>query len=58
MNHINIICAWCEVHARIGDWAIWYRDGGYDYVDVFDPEEGWCSYSCDSLEMWEMLTER
>lgn len=56
-RHIEIIAAWCEVHAVIANKAIWYTDGDYRYADVYDPEEGWCSYSCDTREMWELLTE-
>jgi hypothetical protein len=56
MNHKNIIRAWCVVLAEKPN-AIWYEDGGFRYADVFDPEEGWVSYSCDTREMWEMLTE-
>lgn len=57
MNHINIIMAWCEVLAVIAEKAIWYVDGGHRYADVLDPEEGWVSYSCDTQEMWELLTQ-
>lgn len=55
MTHLGLIKTYCEVLDQRGDWAIWYVDNGYKYADVFDPAEGWCSYSCDSLEMWEML---
>lgn len=56
MNHKNIIRAWCVVLAEKPN-AIWYEDGGFRYADVLDPEEGWVSYSCNSQEEWEMLTE-
>jgi hypothetical protein len=56
-RHIEIIKAWCRVIAVKDDRAIWYEDGGYKYADILEPGEGWESYSCDSVEMWEMLSE-
>lgn len=57
MKHMDLIATYCDVLAVKADKAIWYVDGGYRYADVLDPEEGWVSYSCNSQEMWEMLTE-
>ena len=57
MEHMNLIAEYCTVFAvKIGR-AIWYEDGGFKYADVFDPEEGWISYSCNTQEEWELLTE-
>ena len=58
MEHMNLIAEYCTVFAVKVDWAIWYEDGGFKYADVFDPEEGWISYSCNTQEEWEMLTEQ
>lgn len=57
MEHMNLIAEYCTVFAVKVDWAIWYEDGGFKYADVFDPEEGWVSYSCNTQKEWEMLTE-
>ena len=57
MEHMNLIAEYCTVLAVKVDWAIWYEDGGFKYADVFDPEEGWISYSCNTQEEWELLTE-
>ena len=57
MKHMDLIAEYCTVFAVKVDWAIWYEDGGFKYADVFDPEEGWISYSCNTQEEWEMLTE-
>lgn len=53
---MDLIETYCTVIAKKAN-AIWYVDGGYKYADVYDPEEGWISYSCNSEEEWEMLTE-
>lgn len=56
-EHMNIIAAWCTVIAVKNDRAIWYEDGGFKYADILEEGEGWASYSCNTAEMWEMLTE-
>jgi hypothetical protein len=56
MTHIALIKTYCEVLAETPT-AIWYEDSGFRYADVLDPEEGWVSYSCNSQEEWEMLSE-
>ena len=58
MMHLSLIKTYCKVIAEKSDWAIWYVDGVYKYADVYDTEEGWISYSCNTQEEWEMLTER
>jgi hypothetical protein len=57
MEHMNLIAEYCTVFAVKVDRAIWYEDGGFKYADVFDPEEGWISYSCNTQEESELLTE-
>ena len=57
MMHLSLIKTYCEVIAEKAN-AIWYVDGGYKYADVYDSEEGWISYSCNSEKEWEMLTEQ
>ena len=57
MTHMEIISTWCEVLDLREGKAIWYVDSGRRYADVLDPEEGWCSYSCETREQWEMLCE-
>lgn len=57
-RHMEIIAEWCVVLAVKDDRAIWYEDGGFKYADIFDPEEGgWESYSCNSQDEWELLSE-
>ena len=56
-RHMEIIGTWCKVLATKGQHAIWYEDGGFKYADVLEEGEGWVSYSCDTAEMWEMLSE-
>lgn len=58
MKHIEMISTWCEVLDLREGKAIWYVDSGRRYADVLDPEEGWCSYSCETREQWEMLCEQ
>lgn len=58
MKHMDLIAEYCTVFAVKVGRAIWYEDGGFKYADVFDPEEGWISYSCNTQEEWEMLTEQ
>lgn len=54
---MNIIATWCTVIAVKNDRAIWYEDGGFKYADILEEGEGWASYSCNTREEWEMLTE-
>ena len=56
-KHMEIISAWCKVLGTKDQRAIWYEDGGFKYADVLEDGEGWVSYSCDTAEMWELLTE-
>ena len=56
MHHIALIKAYCLVLAEKPG-AIWYEDGGFRYAEVLDPDEGWVAYSCNTQEMWELLTE-
>lgn len=57
MTHLALIRTYCTVLAEKRG-AIWYEDGGFRYAEVFEPGEGWVSYSCNSVEEWEMLTDR
>lgn len=57
MTHLALIRTYCTVLAEKRG-AIWYEDGGFRYADIFEPGEGWVSYSCNSVEEWEMLTDR
>lgn len=56
-NHMDIIGAWCTVLAVKAGGAIWYEDGGFKYADIFEGPYGWASYSCNTREEWEMLSE-
>lgn len=58
MKHMDLIATYCDVLAVKADKAIWYVDGGYRYADVLEEGEGWVSYSCNTQEEWEMLTEQ
>lgn len=57
MEHMDLIATYCTVYAVKVNGAIWYEDGGFKYADILEPEEGWVSYSCDTREEWEMLSE-
>ncbi len=56
-RHMAIISAWCKVLGTKDQRAIWYEDGGYKYADILEGPEGWFSYSCNTREEWEMLSE-
>ncbi len=56
-EHMDIIGAYCPVLAVKNDRAIWYEDGGFKYADIYEDGEGWASYSCNTQEEWEMLSE-
>ena len=56
-EHLALIRTYCTVLAEKPG-AIWFEDGSFRYAEVWDPSEGWISYSCDTQEEWELLTEQ
>ena len=56
MTHLELIRTYCHVLAEKPG-AIWFEDGCFRYAEILDPDEGWVAYSCDTQEMWELLTE-
>lgn len=56
-EHLALIRTYCTVLAEKPG-AIWFEDGSFRYADIFDPEEGWVSYSCATRKEWELLTEQ
>ena len=56
-KHFETISTWCKVLAAKNQRAIWYEDGGFKYADIYEDGKGWASYSCNTREEWELLTE-
>ena len=51
-KHIELICNFCDVRKVTPD-AVWYFEDGCGYCEF----RGGDSYSCNSLEEFEMLRE-
>lgn len=55
-KHLNLIRTYCEVLAEKPN-AIWYKDHDWKIAEVFNEDEGWISYSCNTAEEFDLLCE-
>ena len=53
-QHFELIRNYCEVLAEAPN-GIWFIDSGFKYANVYEKDEGWITYSCDSKEMFDEL---
>lgn len=58
MEHIELVYNLCDKVLDVRHpYAIWYVDGGFRTAEVFEPDEGWVSYSCNTQDEWDMLCD-